>query len=298
MDATPGIVALASPPPASRTMHMSDAWELVRRWDQYLLVGAALSEVTRRQYRRALVGFLADVCKDPRQVTEDDVVAWLTTQGHQRAGSYVRALHSFYGWAVAREAIAANPVKHIKTPRRKYQRQQALSSEQLGTIMRAARQHRDPRVAPTLELILATGARVGSVCGLEPGDADLERGWVTFRTAKNDDPYGIPLSDRALAAVKELMALEDYAPRRGRRRPTLVGVGTTRVEQWFQEVQEAAGIRVHPHKLRHAFITELAGDPSVPLAVASRLANHKDPRVTLSYVDHDEGLMRAALVGR
>lgn len=284
--------------PAPAMQDMSDGWALIRRWDQFLTVSGTVNDNTRRQYRRALVGFLADVCLDPRQVTEDVVVEWLAVQAVQSAGSYLRALHSFYGWATAREVVTTSPVRAIKVPRRKYQRQPALTKDQLATIIQEARRHRDPRVAPTLELLLATGARVGSVCALTSDDVDLERGWVTFRVAKNDDPYGIPLSDRALAAVKELLSLADYTPQRGKRRDTLVGVGRTRVEQWVQDVEDAAGIPVWPHKLRHAFITDLAHDASVPLAVASRLANHKDPRVTLSYMDQDDDQLRMALVGR
>jgi len=273
---------------------MRDDWLLLRRWDGFLSASGTLNDNTRAQYRRALVGFLAETMTSPRDVTEDDIVAWIRARGGTRTAAVLRALHSFYGWASVRDEISPNPVRAIRVPRHRYDRGPALTPDQMSRIMAAARRHRDPRVAPTLELMYATGGRVGSICALTAEDVDLERAWVRFRVAKNDDPYGVPLNDRGLAAVRELLDLADYTAWGSYRRPTLVGVGTKRVEQWVQDVERDVGIRVWPHRLRRQFITEMANDPQVSIFTVARAVNHKDPRVTLSYRDEDDEALRAA----
>jgi integrase len=211
----------------------------------------------------------------------------------------LRAAHSFYSWALAREEICPNPVRALLVPRRKYGRPPALTAADLQTVLGAARTYRDPRLAPTLELMYATGARIGSIVALTAADLDFERAWIEFRVAKNDDPYGVPMNERAKAACIELLSLADYHPRNSRtRRPTLVGVGRSRVMQWIQDIEDSTAIPVWSHLFRHTLLTELAHDPTVPIAVVSRLANHSDPRTTMRYVADREGALASALAGR
>ncbi len=287
---------------SSDRMNIEDGFVLIRRWQSWLEVSGRANQNTRGQYRRAFVSFLADVCKDPRAITEDDAVAWLAhrarTKGSLRPDT-IRAARSFYGWACMRGAVARDPFAAIPVPKPKYGRVDYLKTSELRRVLQAARAHRDPRVAPTLELLYATAARVGTACGIVAEDVDLERGWLRFRVMKGGDPHGVPLNDRASAAIRELLELADYVPPKARRRPTLIGVGASRVEQWVQEVEASAGVRVWPHLLRHTILTEMAHDPAVPFIVVSRIAGHADPRVTAAaYVGDDEDAMRAALAGR
>jgi integrase len=283
-------------------MHVDGGFALIRRWQAYLEASSRVSASTRQQYRRALIVLVADLCIDVTLITEDDVVGWITS--HDARGGAValtlKACHSFYGWAFAREVIVPNPVRALVVPRRKYGRPPALTDHDLVTVLGAARLYRDPRLAPTLELMYATGARIGSIVALTASDVDFERAWVEFRVAKNDDPYGVPMNERAKVALRELLSLSEYRPRHSctPRRPTLIGVGRSRVMQWIQDIEDVTGIEVHSHLFRHTLLTELAHDPTVPIAVTARLANHKDPRTTMRYVADRESAMARALSGR
>jgi len=281
-------------------MSFADGFMLIRRWQAFLEVSGRTNASTRQQYRRALVALIADLCKDPRDITEDDVVAWMVDRD-PRGGSVamtMRACHSFYTWALARDEIVPSPVRALVIPKRKYGRPPALSEQDLAFVLGVARVYRDPRLAPTLELMYATGARVGSIVGLSATDLDFERAWISFRVAKNDDSYAVPMNERARVACRELLGLADYHPATGKRRATLVGVGRSRVLQWIQDIEDSSGIPVWSHLFRHTLLTELARDPSVPLVVAARIANHRDPKTTMRYVADREGAMAAALAGR
>lgn len=286
----------------SEPMRLEDGFLLIRRWQSWLEASGRANENTRRQYRRAFVAFLADVCKDPRAITEDDVVDWLAPRARTKGSlrpDVIRAGRSFYLWALARDEVETNPFAAIPVPRRKYGRRPYLKPDELRRVLEAARRHRDPRVAPTLELLYATAARVGTACAIRAEDVDFDRGWVTFRVMKGDKPHGVPLNERAAAAVRELISLAGYTPPTGVRRDTLIGVGRSRVEQWAQDVERASGVPVWPHLMRHSILTELAHDPDVPFIATSRIAGHEDPRVTAEfYVGDDETVLRSALAGR
>jgi integrase len=283
-------------------MSLVGGFMLVRRWQAYLEASARVNASTRQQYRRAFIALIADLCIAPQDITEDDIVAWMVMRdpkgGH--VAMTLKACHSFYGWAFAREEIVPNPVRALPVPKRKYGRPPALTDHDLVTVLGAARIYRDPRLAPTLELMYATGSRIGSIVALTASDIDFERAWIEFKVTKNDDPYGVPMNERAKVALRELLSLSEYRPRHSctPRRPTLIGVGRSRVMQWIQDIEDVTGIKVHSHLFRHTLLTELAHDPTVPIAVTAKLANHKDPRTTMRYVADREQAMADALSGR
>lgn len=268
---------------------------LVRRWDNYLKVSETACANTRRQYRRYLIAFLADTLLELRELTEDEVVNWLAaqpTQGNMR-GMTLRALRSFYSWAEDRD-ICRSPVKRLKPKRPKYGAAPSLSRDQLEAVLTAAGTG-DPRSRWALQLAYATACRVGSLCALEAPDIDLEADWITFRIAKGDKPYGIALGHRGHQAVEELLLLADYAPKRGRRRATLVGVGTGTVWKWAREAGELAGVKTWPHLLRHTTITRLAEDPSVDVRTIVEIANWKDPSLLRRYAAKSDPNLRRAV---
>lgn len=290
-------------------MPLADGFELIRRWYAFLTVSGRVNASTRKQYRRALVAMLADLCLDPRAVTEDDVIAWIVAPDEEtgeprdpKGGSValtLKAAHSFYGWALIREEIVPNPVRAIGVPRRKYGRPPALSEKHLRAVLGAARAYRDPRLAPTLELMYATAGRIASICALTADDLDFQHEWISFRVAKNDDPYGVPMNERARAACEELLSLADYRPTNAcSRRETLVGVGRSRLSRMIQDIEQETGIAVWSHLLRHTILTELAHDPAVPMPVVAKMGNHKDTATTMRYVADREGALRAAMAGR
>jgi integrase len=267
---------------------------LVRRWQVYLEVSETACANTRRQYRRYLIAFLADTLLELTGLTEDDVVEWLKeqpAQGNTR-GMTLRALRSFYRWAEDHD-VCRSPVRRLRPKRPKYGPAPSLSRDQLEGVLAAA-EGVDPRARWALQLAYATACRVGSLCALEAGDVDLETDWITFRVAKGDKPYGIALGPRGHEAVVELLALADYAPKRGRRRATLVGVGTGTVWKWAREAGELAGVKTWPHLLRHTTITRLA-EENVDVRTVMEIANWDDPRLIRRYAAKSDPNLRRAV---
>lgn len=254
-----------------------DVWAILSAWQTYLEVAGVCNENTRRQYRRAALAVMADTFRDLRGFTEDDVVTYLATlpaQGQMR-GMVLRALKSFYDWAAAR-GLCENPTTRLRVKKPKLGPAPTLTPEELERLFTAA-EDVDPRARAAMELMYSTGARISSLIAVEFDDVTLgPNPFITFRTAKGDRPYGVPLGHRGEKAARELLRLRDYVPRRGKRSPTLVGVGAERFRQWCSAAGAASGIKINPHLLRHVFVSRLA-EANVDVRTVMELANWADP---------------------
>lgn len=253
------------------------------------------AESTRRQYRRYAVAFIADVLIPIDELTEDDVVAYLATitpKGGMR-GQTIRALSSLCQYALRHGVIDQDPTAWLKVPRERRGDAAYLEPEELAAVFASA-ERLDPRARPTLELMFATGARVGSVCGLTPADVDLRKEQITFRVAKGDRPYTNPLNDLGLAAARRLLELRDYRPPHAQRRlDTLVGVRAPVVQRWARLAGEIAGVKVWTHLFRHTFCERLANDPEIPEIVVIELMNWADGSQIRRYAKARDNLRRA-----
>lgn len=270
-------------------------FELLRTWSEYMTVSGTASPATARQYRRYAIALMADLLIPLEELTEDDLIGWLaehSARGPMR-GQMLRALKSFYRWAVARGHLEHDPTARIRIRKKGYGRAPALTEEELEAVFGAA-ERVDPRARPTLELMYATGARLGSIAAVMPEDVDLDQAWIDFREAKGDQPYGVPLGPRGLAAARRLLELRHWhPPTAGGRLPTLVGVGPARIRQWVERSGELAGVRVWPHLLRHSTITRLAS-AGVDVRTIVEFANWRDPSQLRRYAAPVDANLRAA----
>lgn len=272
---------------------------MLRAWRDWMRVSGRFSETTQRQYVRYMTGFIGDVLIPLDELTEADIIAYLDSlppKGQMR-GQIVRTLKCFYRYAVRRSLVTDDPTWDLTIPRRKYGEAPALTDEQLERVLKAA-ERLDPRARPTLELIYATGARVGSMCEVLPEEVNLVRQTIYFRVAKGDKPYTNPLGPRGMRAALRLLELRDYVPpKAGKRRPTLVGVAPVIVQRWAKEAGEMAGVKVWTHLLRHTFCERIANDPRTPELVTVELMNWRDGAQLRRYAAARLPLKRDAVAG-
>ncbi len=289
--------AVPSPSPVSGPEDRLGTFVLLKRWTDYMAVSGRYSASTRRQYARYVIAFMATVLVDLTAIDEDDVVAYLRElpeNGHMR-GMSLRALRAFYSWAEEREHVARSPVHRLRVPPKKYGRPRSLTDDELEALFTAA-ERLDPRARPVLELMYATGGRLGSVAALEPGDVDIGAALVRFRVTKGDRPYEVPLGDRGMRAALTLLSLVDWKPKMAtHRRPTLVGVGPGTIERWCSLAGEIAGLHAHPHLLRHSFAERLVNDPAIPDLVVAELMNHTDTALLRRYGTGRDAIRRRAV---
>jgi len=282
-----------------------ELFTILARWQRSLEVSGRANANTMRQYRNALFAWCAHVAmspawtgpRDPLAVTEDDVVAYLadiTPKGGYRS-QVMKALVSFYRWASTRGVMAHNPCAMLHPHGERQVDAPALEAGELRRLLVSAEQV-DPRARWAIQLQYATACRAGSLVAVMPQDVGWSPPYITFRTAKNDDPYGVQLNEAGETAARKLYELLDYTPTKvATRLPTLVGVGYAGYRRWVKAAALAAGVEAWTHLIRHTTITRLAEDPTVDVRTIMGIANWKDPRLLERYAKKSEARQHHAV---
>lgn len=196
----------ALPPELART---ADSFE------RYLRAERGRSEHTIRAYRSDLDTLLIHaVAEGLTQVAQLDLGSLRRWLGDQKAAGLARSTlarraataRSFTAWALREELIEVDPALRLKAPRREKTLPAVLQQQQLSRLLHdmdesaAGGEPLALRNLAMVELLYATGIRVGELAGLDVDDLNRERRTVTV-LGKGDKertvPFGVP-ADAAL----------------------------------------------------------------------------------------------------
>ncbi|BCW59215.1 tyrosine recombinase XerC [Arthrobacter sp. StoSoilB20] len=271
---------------------------------RYLEGERARSAHTVRAYLadvESLLGFaVQEGIEELGQVELGSLRRWLGAQseaGLARATLARRAAtaRSFTAWALREELIAVDPAVRLQAPKRDKSLPGVLQQQQVTRIvddLNAAAADGGPmavRNRAMVELLYATGVRVGELAGLDVDDLDPDRRTLRVLGKGNKErtvPYGVP------AAV----AIDDWL-RRGR--PAVVtshsgpalflGVRGNRVDPRqiravVSELLQALGdtSATGPHALRHSAATHLL-DGGADLRAVQEILGHSSLATTQIY---------------
>lgn len=137
-----------------------------------------------------------------------------------------------------------------------------------------------------IALTYSSGLRVGEVCKLAPTDIYMSTMQVHVRNSKNHGDHWTILSERTLELLKQywyscpeprdILFVSIKKPHR----PLKPGG----IESMLKKIGEEAGIKVHPHVLRHSFATHLIENDTKREYVQSMLG-HRSPSSTAVYIN-------------
>ncbi len=225
---------------------------------------------------------------------------WLGEQsaaGMSRATLARRAAtaRSFTAWAVREELIAADPALRLKAPKREKSLPGVLAQPQMGRLFaglqeRAVKGEALPlRDLALVELLYATGMRVGELVALDIDDLNQERRTLTVIGKGNKErtiPYGQPAAVAAqewLTSGRPKLCTDRSGPalflgQRGNR----VDQRQVRsvVERLFRELGDTSA--TSPHALRHSTATHLL-DGGADLRAVQEILGHSSLATTQIY---------------
>ena len=202
---------------------------------------------------------------------------------------------SFTGWALREEKIQADPALRLKAPKRTKTLPGVLRPAQLETLFETlAAAAADGgalalRDRALVELLYATGIRVGELAGLDVDDLDLDRRTLRVIGKGNKErtvPYGLPAAlavDDWLRRGRSDFAGPDSGPalflgQRGRRiDPRQVRAVTSALFESLGDTS-ASG----PHALRHSAATHLL-DGGADLRSVQEILGHSSLATTQLY---------------
>jgi integrase/recombinase XerC len=273
-------------------------------FSRYLSGERAMSAHTLRAYLGDLRSLLAHAASEGATRLEDlelgTLRRWLGAQsqaGVARSTLARRAAtaRAFTAWALREQRIDSDPSLRLKAPKRERTLPGVLQSQQLTrllTSLEEAAAGGEPlpvRNRAIVELLYATGVRVGELAGLDIDDLDPDRRTLRVIGKGNKErtvPYGVPAA----------LALDDWL-RRGR--PLLVrdnsgpalflGSRGSRVDQrqvreLVNKLLEALGdtSASGPHALRHSAATHLL-DGGADLRAVQEILGHSSLATTQIY---------------
>jgi len=225
---------------------------------------------------------------------------WLGAQsesGMSRATLARRAAtaRAFTAWAVREELITADPALRLKAPKREKSLPGVLQQGQVQRLVAGAESaaaEGEPmalRNRAMLELLYATGVRVGELAGLDVDDLDPDRRTLRVLGKGNKErtvPYGLPAAlavDDWLRRGRPALAAAESGP------ALFLGVRGKRVDQ--RQVRSVVkglldGLgdtsATGPHALRHSAATHLL-DGGADLRAVQEILGHSSLATTQIY---------------
>ena len=253
-----------------------------------------LSEGTIGGRRRALARMTVMLPCPLLEATPSDLLAWragLRGLGPSATLNYVTHAHQFYGWAVARGLISANPAAGLPVPRRPRRLPRPIDEAELMAALAAA----PPRVRPWLVLAGWAGLRAKEIAGLRrenvltEGPAHLLR--VVTESTKGIDERLVPLCSFALGELVPVLPHRGWVFLRADRSGP---VSPWVVSHVACQHLHACGSAATLHQLRHRFGTQ-AYRRSLDLRAVQEMLGHRDPATTAGYAAYEQGAAAAAL---
>jgi integrase/recombinase XerC len=287
--------------------------EALERFVDWLRWERGRSPATVRAYRADVHALLVHACGTGAASVADlstlQVRSWLgagQASGWSRATTARRAAaaRAFTSWAVRHDVLDTDPAGRLASPRRHGHLPRVLDQAEAERLCAAAEAAADSgpvglRDHALVELLYATGARVGEAVGVDLADVDRERRALRV-TGKGDKERVVPLGLPALRAVDRWLE---------RGRPTLAGptsppalflglrggrLDQRQARQAVARAARAAGLQdVHPHALRHSAATHVL-DGGADLRCVQELLGHATLTTTEIYTHVSQARLLAA----
>jgi integrase/recombinase XerC len=274
-------------------------------FERHLRSERGRSEHTTRAYLsdlRGLVDFLDSECAitDLADVGLRELRGWLAAQAESGAARSTIARRSaaartFLGWAARTGRIDHDPSRRLAAPKRAGHLPEVLKQSDATALMDIAAVASDDqdsmhlRNRAALELLYASGIRVGELTALDIDDLDLDRGVVRVMGKGGKErtvPFGGPAREAVQAWLtlgRPQVAAEGSGPalllgRRGRRAdPRQI---RSAVHALLEHVPNAPDLG--PHGLRHSAATHLL-EGGADLRLVQELLGHASLATTQIY---------------
>ncbi len=213
----------------------------------------------------------------------------------------VASLKSFFGFLTESGTVTQDPTQSLSSPRVGRSLPKALSQDEVARLLDMASRsgsNEGRRDAAILELLYATGLRVGELVSLNLQNVDLNDSYIRCwgKGSKERIVYMYP---KALAEIKSYLH---------KSRPGLLGTeksqtalfinhrGQRLTRQWVWNILKSYGEKAHlpqrvtPHTLRHSFATHLLQN-GASLRHVQELLGHSSISTTQVYTHLTDGYL-------
>lgn len=215
-------------------------------------------------------------------------VRWMQEVRHFQPSTVSRrvsVMAGFYRTCVIDQVIAASPAEYVRRPNVPAESPTlGLSHLQFEALLSASRVSVNVNDFALVVMLGLLGLRIFEACGASIEDLGEEHGHRVLKVhGKGGKVVLAPLPPAVQRAIERAVAERAEGPillnRRG------VRMDRHAATRRLKHLAESAGIhlpRMHPHMLRHTFVTTML-DAGVDLRDVQIAARHADPRTTMRY---------------
>jgi site-specific recombinase XerD len=221
---------------------------------------------------RRLDAFLADrgMPRELRAIRREHLEAWIADMLERNQPGTVsiafRSVRPFFRWLVDEDEIDRSPMDKMKAPAPPLNPPAVLGDDEIGRLLAACKgtdfiSRRDLAI---LSLMLDTGIRRGELAGLRVGDLNLGQmvAFVEASTSKSRRGRAVAFGPTTAKAITRYLRHPKaaHAPDeplwRARTGLPLTG---NEIYHTLRRRAAQAGLRVHPHQLRHTWASHMLG---------------------------------------
>jgi integrase/recombinase XerC len=271
----------------------------------YLTIERNVSPNTVLAYREDLESFVSFLCNDYFTMGRDQLdlvrvdhltvrsyLAHLSRRKLSRASvaRHLSALRSFFKYLVREGVVEANPARTVATPKKEKHLPAVLQTSDVALLL----EQPDTTVtlgirdAAWMELLYASGLRIGELVGIDIDDVELRARLVKVH-GKGSKERIVPFGTKAETALRAWLAVRGelvhdveeqalFVNYRGKR------ITTRSVRRLFDDYLKKASLRagISPHTLRHSFATHLL-NAGADLRGIQELLGHASLSTTQKY---------------
>ena len=268
----------------------------------YLTYERNVSINTITAYRDDLESFVAFLCDDYftmgrdlvelRRVDHLTIRAYLAHLARRKLARssiarHLSALRSFFKYLMRESAVEANPARGVATPKREKHLPSVMQTSDIALLLEQPdlSTNLGIRDRAWLELLYASGLRIGELVGIDIDDIELRARLVKVR-GKGSKERIVPFGSKAEEAVRAYLAVREgdaeenalFLNYRGAR------ITTRSVRRLFDGYLRDASLRagISPHTMRHSFATHLL-NAGADLRGIQELLGHASLSTTQKY---------------
>ncbi len=239
----------------------------------------------------SFLGWCAERDLDPLEATRPHLelyARWMQESRGLKPATVSRRLSiltGFYRTAVVDGILDTSPAEHVRRPKFSVDSPTlGLTHLQFEALLSVARDSTNRNDFALVAMLGLLGLRISEATGSDVGSLSEVHGHrvLTVR-GKGDKTANVPLPPAVGRAIDRAIGDRTSGPillnREGRR------MDRHSATRRLHRLAEAAGIdlpRMHPHMLRHTFVTTML-DAGVDLRDVQIAARHSDPRTTMRY---------------
>jgi integrase/recombinase XerD len=254
----------------------------LKEFKQELII-AGYSEKTLKMYLIYVREVLNFIAKDPKTITERDLIGYLAEKKERGCSNATIALIHAAMKYFFKKYLKSNIVDDIKTPKKSKSLPKILSKNEIKELFKATRFGRNRLM---LQFMYGSGCRVSEVVKIKVEDINLKERTAMIRSGKGNKDRLIILSKEWIKGLKKYLKKKKIKSEFVFSKKNGKNLSTDTVQRIVRESAKKAGINKHvtPHCLRHSYATHLL-EAGTNIRYIQSLLGHSSLNTTQIYTN-------------